>query len=109
MRPKPRRLARALIATRLSCSTIGLVLMFAFSCGANAREPRSASAKREFTRDNPCPATGKNAKRCEGYVVDHVVPLCAGGVDQPTNMQWQTIVDAKAKDRIERQQCRRPT
>jgi hypothetical protein len=34
-------------------------------------------------------------------VVDHVVPLKRGGLDAPNNMQWQTIAEAKAKDRIE--------
>jgi hypothetical protein len=34
-------------------------------------------------------------------VVDQIVPLNRGGVDQPENMQWQTVADAKAKDRIE--------
>ena len=43
---------------------------------------------------------------CPGYIIDHVTPLCAGGSDKPTNMQWQTVADAKAKDRIEREQCR---
>lgn len=73
---------------------------------AAASEPRSMSAKREFTRTNPCPVTGKHTRRCNGYIVDHLVPLCAGGADLATNMQWQTILDAKIKDREERQQCR---
>jgi hypothetical protein len=30
-------------------------------------------------------------------VIDHVVPLKRGGADAPTNMQWQTKADAKAK------------
>jgi hypothetical protein len=34
-------------------------------------------------------------------VIDHVVPLKRGGEDAPENMQWQTIEDAKAKDKIE--------
>ena len=37
----------------------------------------------------------------KGYVVDHVKPLYRGGADAPSNMQWQTIDAAKAKDRIE--------
>jgi hypothetical protein len=27
-----------------------------------------------------------------------------GGADSPANMQWQTVANAKAKDKIERQQ-----
>jgi len=42
-----------------------------------------------------------------GYVVDHIVPLCAGGADAPTNMQWQTVEAAKMKDGQERAQCSR--
>ena len=40
-----------------------------------------------------------------GYVTDHIVPLACGGADAPSNMQWQTIEEAKAKDRVERQGC----
>ena len=36
-----------------------------------------------------------------GHVVDHIVPLKRGGADEPWNMQWQTVQEAKAKDRIE--------
>jgi hypothetical protein len=34
-----------------------------------------------------------------GYVVDHIRPLACGGLDAPSNMQWQTIAAAKAKDK----------
>lgn len=34
-------------------------------------------------------------------VVDHIIPLKRGGSDAPSNMQWQTIEAAKAKDKIE--------
>lgn len=73
-----------------------------------AAEPRSRSALTEFKREQPCPATGKPRGSCPGYVVDHVTPLACGGVDAPSNMQWQTRADAAAKDRLERKGCEKP-
>ena len=63
---------------------------------------RSTSAKNAFKHEHPCPATGKNSGSCPGYVIDHVNPLECGGADAPTNMQWQTVADGKAKDKSER-------
>jgi len=34
-------------------------------------------------------------------VIDHVTPLKRGGADDPSNMQWHTTADAKAKDKVE--------
>jgi hypothetical protein len=68
----------------------------------HGRIHRSAAAKSSFQRQRPCPATGSRQGRCPGYVVDHVKPLECGGADAPSNMQWQTTADAKAKDRTER-------
>jgi hypothetical protein len=59
------------------------------------------TAKYDFQKSHPCPATGKTSGACKGYVIDHVVPLKRGGADAPSNMQWQTTAAAKAKDRIE--------
>jgi len=42
-----------------------------------------------------------------GHVVDHRIPLACGGADAPSNMQWQTTEEAKAKDKVERQGCAR--
>ena len=73
---------------------------------AEAKIPRSSSAKSEFKREQPCPSTGKPKGACPGYIIDHVIPLCAGGPDAPSNMQWQTVADAKEKDKDERRMCR---
>jgi hypothetical protein len=63
---------------------------------------RSSSAKAEFKREHPCPANGHTYGTSPAYVIDHIVPLACNGADVPRNMQWQTIADAKAKDRWER-------
>ena len=73
---------------------------------AEAKIKRSSLAKAEFKREQPCPSTGSPRGACPGYIIDHVIPLCAGGADAPSNMQWQTVMNAKAKDRDERQMCR---
>ena len=65
----------------------------------HGRIKRSETAKRDFERQ-----TGYPHGR-EGYVVDHVIPLACGGADDPSNMQWQTKAEAKAKDKWERKGC----
>jgi len=67
----------------------------------NGRIKRSSSAKRRFQADHPCPATNKRSGSCPGYVIDHIKPLACGGADDPSNMQWQTIEEGKAKDKWE--------
>ena len=62
---------------------------------------RSKEAKSAFERQSACPSTGKTTGKCPGYVVDHINPLECGGADAPSNMQWQTVADGKAKDKTE--------
>lgn len=62
---------------------------------------RSLEAKHEFKRQHPCPANGSTKGHCEGYIIDHIVPLKRGGADSPSNMQWQTIEESRAKDKVE--------
>ncbi|HWG22007.1 MAG TPA: HNH endonuclease signature motif containing protein [Terracidiphilus sp.] len=69
---------------------------------SHGRIRRSAAAKDAFKRQQPCPSTGRISGACPGYVIDHVKPLECGGADAPSNMQWQTVADGKAKDKTER-------
>lgn len=87
-----------------------LALMLALSCGGGTvhsrhSRHRSARAKAQFKLMYPCPATGAVKGPCPGYVIDHIVPLACNGPDEPTNMQWQTVEEGKAKDKWERKGC----
>ncbi|MDO8596126.1 MAG: hypothetical protein Q7R45_05840 [Sulfuricaulis sp.] len=73
---------------------------------AAADPQRSRKAEAEFRSANPCPATGQTQGVCKGYVIDRIIPPVCGGADDPANMQWQTIAEAKAKDKWERIGCR---
>jgi len=68
---------------------------------SRGRIKRSAEARYEFKPEHPCPSTGRSSGACPGYVIDHVTALKRGGADAPWNMQWQTIQESKAKDKIE--------
>lgn len=66
---------------------------------AHGRFARSESARHDFMQRTGFP------RGRPGYVVDHIVPLACGGADAPSNMQWQTVAQAKAKDKTERRGC----
>jgi hypothetical protein len=83
-----------------------VVMLLLMWSGHVLSAPRSHAAKAAFQRANPCPTTGATRGGCPGHVVDHMVPLCAGGADAPVNMQWQPVDEAKIKDREEAKLCR---
>lgn len=62
-------------------------------------ETRHAAQVRRFKQ-----ASGYPAGRV-GYVVDHIIPLCAGGADRTSNMQWQALAASYQKDAFERALC----
>jgi len=82
-----------------------LSLVLLFPTLAHPVTKRSSSTPVKFIRVNACPSTGKHVFPCPGWVVDHIVPLCANGPDSITNMQWQTKAESLAKDKIERETC----
>jgi hypothetical protein len=69
------------------------------------KQSRSWDVWREFKRQQPCPATGRSKGSCQGWIIDHIRPLCAGGADATWNMQWQTKEAAAIKDKDEFREC----
>ena len=72
-----------------------------------AADSRSFRAEVFFRLENPCPATGQTHGECKGYVIDRIIPVACGGVEESSNMQWQTLAQAREKDRWEKIGCRR--
>src|SRR5438128_2473392 len=83
---------------------IAFVALAALSAAANL-PPRSQTEKRHFAKEHPCPVTQLPQPSCPHHVIDHIVPICAGGADKADNMQWQTLELSRVKDRIERGFC----
>lgn len=82
---------------------VGLILIGLEDLPAAARDQGQV---RHFRYNHACPATGKTSGSCPGFVVDHIVPLCAGGADDPSNMQWQELAESREKDKAEWALCR---
>lgn len=85
-------------------AVLALLLTIASTAHADDRHASTVSA---FRKLYPCPLTGKAQRTCPGYVVDHVIPLCAGGPDAVENMAFQTVAASYKKDVLERAICRR--
>lgn len=89
---------------RAALLTAAALLVAAWPAGASPRQPPRAVV--EFRQANPCPATGKTAGACPGYVVSRTTPPCADGEDARDDMQWQTRAEARLTARWEREYCR---
>jgi hypothetical protein len=83
---------------------LGMVLALLISSAAAV--DRSRLVRAEFQRLNPCPANGATRGACPGFQADHVVALCAGGADHPSNMEWRTVEDHALKTKFDVMQCR---
>jgi hypothetical protein len=47
-----------------------------------------------------------NSHGWKGHIVDHRRALVCGGLDAVSNMQWEMVAEAKAKDRWEAGGCK---
>jgi len=94
---------RALTTARTALTLTAILIPFS---AAAADLQRGSKAEAEFRSANPCPAAGLTRGACKGYVIDRIIPPVCGGAEDPANMQWQTIAEAKAKNKWERIGCR---
>lgn len=90
-------------ATTLLC----LILALLATAPAEARTERDRAQVRAFRAENPCPATGRTRGPCAGWEIDHAVPLCAGGADHPSNLQWLRKEDHRFKTLVDVRECRK--
>lgn len=90
------------VISRLALASAALIALLPAADAAQ----RSKAARAEFTRQNPCPSTGRYRGACPGFEVDHIEPLCAGGADIAANMQWISREDHKVKTRKDIKHCR---
>jgi len=92
-----------LITLFFSSSLLAVYSDYCVSCerDSHGHIKRSLEAKKAFKKMQPCPSTAKSFGPCPGYIIDHIIPLKRSGLDDPSNMQWQTIEESKEKDKWE--------
>jgi hypothetical protein len=90
-----------------SRSSAALAAALTVAAFAALTAPRSAAERLAFMRENPCPATGLRRGACPGWEVDHIQPLCAGGADHRSNLQWISKEDHRFKTLVDVRECRR--
>jgi hypothetical protein len=81
-------------------------------CGAPLRDSSGVITRRSdvltaFKRIHPCPATTQSSGNCEGWQINHVIPLACGGCDAVSNLVWiptdvKTCGTPHCTDRYER-------
>lgn len=86
---------------------LAALLLIVCCLNTEARTEHDRGQVRAFRTEHPCPATGRTHGACPGWHVDHVTPLCAGGPDRPSNMQWITREDHRFKTLVDVRECRK--
>jgi len=99
-------LARRSAPPRLGLWSLPLALLLGSPLASAG--PPATPAQADFQRLHPCPANDARLGDCPGHVIDYIVPRCMGGPDDPYNMRWQTLADAKARIAAAASRCPAP-
>jgi len=83
-------------------SLLVLVLIISILIIANSKQKRSRTQRNKYLIEEGYCQNTRNCRVPEGYEVDHVVPLFAGGEDMPSNMQLLTKGQHKEKTKLDR-------
>lgn len=86
---------------------VAVAVATAAAATAGPRIPRDPGQVRAFRAEHPCPATHRVSGPCRGWQVDHIRPLCAGGLDRPENMHWLATDDHRWKTFVDVRECRK--
>lgn len=97
--PLPSPLPRGSLPTMIYLSCVLLLICLAMPVLSDAGQERSRAQVRAFLQQQGLEQTP------EGYEVDHIVPLCAGGRDAPENMQLLTREQHREKTRHDLRRC----
>lgn len=76
------------------------------AAGCATKPERSTKVRHDFARAEACPSTGERKLPCPGYRIGHIEPLCAGGPDEVSNLQWEPLDYAKRRAVAEARYCR---
>lgn len=68
---------------------------------------RNSAVPAAFRKIHPCPVTGQTTGPCDGWQINHVIPLACGGRDEVSNLDWmpvqiKTCAQPYCRDRFER-------
>lgn len=92
---------------KLILPALQLSILLLYPWGVEAGDlKRDPHVRAQWMLTHPCPSTGKTRGRCDGWQVDHRIPLCFYGEDKPYNLTWKTVQDHREKTKLDVKVCK---
>jgi hypothetical protein len=74
------RFTIVIVSGKTERRTVSILALAFFITSPPIAQARDRNASAEINRENACPAVGARRGAYPGYLIDHVRPLCAGGL-----------------------------